>query len=261
MPKETLKLFNLPNLLTSANGICGVLSIVMAFFYRLEISCLLVVLAMMFDFLDGFIARRLQLSSAIGKDLDSLADMISFGIAPAILLFLCIEIQINGSMEASFQKFHALSFQKIEDFLCFFPLSISFCSMFRLAKFNHDERQNERFIGLPTPANALFFLFFPLMIWQTNSMETPIQGITLFFLNPWFMALVSFFFPLLLLAEWPLLSLKFKSFAWAENRLRFLLLGISLITILLMHIYAIPIIILLYLLLSLFEPLITPKTP
>jgi len=220
MPKETPKLFNLPNLLTSANGICGVLSIVMAFFYRLEISCLLVVLALMFDFLDGFIARRLQLSSAIGKDLDSLADMISFGIAPAILLFLCIEIQINGSMEASFQKFHALSFQKIEDFLCFFPL----------------------------------------MIWQTNSMETPIQGITLFFLNPWFMALVSFFFPLLLLAEWPLLSLKFKSFAWAENRLRFLLLGISLITILLMHIYAIPIIILLYLLLSLFEPLITPKT-
>lgn len=257
MHQNGIKLFNLPNLLTSANGIFGILAIILAFFGRLEMSAICLIMAMVFDFFDGFTARLMGITSPIGKDLDSLADMISFGLAPGMLMFMTMELRLNGNLSAVYQKYHTFNLHHLEDGISLSALSIPFFSMFRLAKFNNDLRQSDRFIGLPTPANALFFLFFPLLLEQSTSNSiTADSGVTYWLMHPWTMATICLCFPLLLIAEIPLLSLKFKHFQWRGNELRWALLGISLITIFPLRIYAIPIVILLYLILSFIEQLI-----
>ena len=109
MNEKGLKLFNLPNLITATNFLCGVLAIILAFFGRIEWSSLLLVIAMIFDFFDGFVARKMSISSPIGKDLDSLADLVSFGLAPGILMFIMIELRLNGNLGATYLKFHGAS--------------------------------------------------------------------------------------------------------------------------------------------------------
>ncbi len=99
MHQNGIKLFNLPNLLTSANGIFGILAIILAFFGRLEMSAICLIIAMVFDFFDGFTARLMGITSPIGKDLDSLADMISFGLAPGMLMFMTMELRLNGNFK------------------------------------------------------------------------------------------------------------------------------------------------------------------
>ncbi|MFM7388433.1 MAG: CDP-alcohol phosphatidyltransferase family protein [Bacteroidota bacterium] len=254
MNQTNLKLFNLPNFLTASNLICGVLSIILAFFGRLEISALLIICAMIFDFFDGFVARKLGISSPLGKDLDSLADMVSFGLAPGILMFITIELRLNGNLGATYMKFHDFQLYEAKDWLCFCALSIPFFSLFRLAKFNNDTRQSDRFIGIPTPTNTLFFLFFPLLYWQIGIQNaSPLEPLYPWVLDPFVMAFTSLLFPLLLISEIPLLSLKVKSFSLKGNVYQYLLVVISLITILVAGIYALPIIVILYLILSIIE--------
>jgi CDP-diacylglycerol--serine O-phosphatidyltransferase len=228
------KLFNLPNLITSSNFICGVMSIILAFFGRLEISALLLILAMIFDFFDGFVARKLGISSPIGKDLDSLADLVSFGLAPGILMFITIELRLNGNLGATYLKFHDFQFHNYTDWLSLCALSIPFFSLFRLAKFNNDTRQTDRFIGVPTPTSTIFFLFFPLLYWQIGfENTTPFEPSYPWVLNPLVMAI--------------------KNFRLKSNIYQYLLLGISLITIFVFQIYALPIIVILYVILSIIE--------
>lgn len=126
MNQTELKLFNLPNLITASNFMCGVLAIIAAFFGRIEISAMLLILGMIFDFFDGFVARKLGINSPLGKDLDSLADLVSFGLAPGVLMFITIELRLNGNLGATYLKVHDFQFNQFTDWLSFCALSIPF---------------------------------------------------------------------------------------------------------------------------------------
>lgn len=249
-------MFNVPNLFTAGNFLCGILSLIFAFSGRLDWACFLLFVAMIFDFFDGFLARKMGANPEFGKQLDSLADLVSFGVAPGILMFLTIEFKMEGNMSAVYFKYHYLNFKSFNDFLALSALSIPFFSIFRLAKFNIDTRQTNRFLGVPTPLNTLFFMFFPLLytaqaaspfsVSETESSLSPLLGVGL-------MAWTSLLFPILMVTNIPLLALKFKNYKLEENLIRYLMLVLSMIAIFTLQIYALPIIVILYLILSLID--------
>lgn len=241
---------HIPNFLTCCNLACGVIGIVILFTpgiefvgeSRLEFVVLLVVAAAIFDFFDGFAARLLKVSSPIGKDLDSLADLVTFGVLPGMILFT--QIWILESVPLSY--------------LAFTALLIPVFSALRLAKFNNDERQSDAFIGLPTPANALFISF---LIYGINSDPRFVSSILSDFWlfqqigNPWAWSILAIFSCYLLVAEIPMFALKFKNFSWADNKIRFVFIGMAVLCLigglLIKNVFiSIPIIILLYLLIS-----------
>ena len=233
----------IPNIITLLNLISGSISIVFALEGNLTVAAWFIGIAAVFDFFDGFSARMLHVSSEIGKELDSLADVISFGLAPGMILYILLsnsvsipEIIITG--------------RNIVPFIAFL---IPALSAYRLAKFNLDERQTDSFIGLPTPANALMIASFPLILAQQKNLSG--IDITLFagiINNPWFLIIFIFVFSYLLIAELPLMSLKFKTFKWSENKMRYFFLIVSVILFVLLFYTAIPLIIIFYILLSLF---------
>jgi len=218
---------HLPNAMTCGNLLCGCIGTVQAMQGYLDTAAWLILLAAVLDFLDGFVARLLGVSSAIGKELDSLADCVTFGLLPAILVFqYCRVILQVGNVS----------------YLAFL---IAVLSALRLAKFNVDTRQTDRFIGVPTPANALLIASFPLIeqyqpyfnpLWQNN----PTMGV-----------LIGFSF--LLVSELPLFALKFSTFGWRENRIKYIFLILSAGLLLFLRFAAVPVIILLYIVLSLFS--------
>jgi CDP-diacylglycerol--serine O-phosphatidyltransferase len=270
-------MFNIPNLFTAANMLCGFVSIILALFGRIDLAPLFILAALIFDFLDGFIARKMNLQGELGKQLDSLADMVTFGIAPGIIMLVMIVIGIDFSAllskesgtnfqntELSYYAFiqiwdwiQALIYGVPNDFdasikyLPFIALIIPFFSMFRLAKFNLDKRQSDRFRGVPTPLNTIFFLFFPLYFSvNLNQWEHQEKWILLLF-DCYTLSVITVLFSVLMVTDIPLISLKFKTWTWNENKFRYILVGSSLIIILLFWIWAILIIVFLYLLLSL----------
>lgn len=232
---------HIPNTLTLLNLLSGCIAIVFAF-EDIILSSYLVGIAAIFDFLDGFAARLLKAKSKIGKDLDSLADMVSFGVVPGIILFRLIEISVmNEDYDGYFLNF-----------VPFIAFLVPLFSALRLAKFNTDTRQEELFYGLPTPANAILIASLPLILNQ----HTMIFGMDLSFIkslivNSYFLISVTIILSYLLIAEIPLLSLKFKSFGWEKNKARYVLLFLSLILLILIQYVGIPVIILLYILISL----------
>jgi CDP-diacylglycerol--serine O-phosphatidyltransferase len=272
-------MFNIPNLFTAANMLCGFVSIILALFGRIDLAPLFILAAVVFDFLDGFIARKMNLQGELGKQLDSLADMVTFGIAPGIIMLVMIVIGIDFS--ALLSKESGTNFQNTElsyyafiqiwdwiqsliygvpndfdasiKYLPFIALIIPFFSMFRLAKFNLDKRQSDRFRGVPTPLNTIFFLFFPLFFSvNLNQWEHQEKWILLLF-DCYTLSAITVLFSVLMVTDIPLISLKFKTWTWNENKFRYILVGSSLIIILLFWIWAILIIVFLYLLLSLIE--------
>ena len=270
-------MFNIPNLFTAANMLCGFISIILALFGRIDLAPLFILLALLFDFLDGFIARKMGIQGELGKQLDSLADMVTFGIAPGIIMLVMIVIGIDFSAllskntGANFQNndyyvfiqiwewIQALIYGELNDFdasikyLPFIALVIPFFALFRLAKFNLDKRQNDRFRGVPTPLNTIFFLFFPLYFsFNLNQWEHQEKWILLLF-DCYTLSAITVLFSFLMVTDIPLISLKFKTWTWNENKFRYILVGSSLIIILLFWIWAILIIVFLYLLLSLIE--------
>lgn len=234
---------HIPNFITSLNLLCGCLAIVSAFNSNLIWASYLVAIAAVLDFLDGFAARLLKVHSEIGKQLDSLADMVTFGVVPAVIVFHLLK---NNSSEYPFIQSNL--------WIQYLPFSIAVFSALRLAKFNIDTRQADLFIGVPTPANTILIASFPLII-QSDNFLTPVL------LNPYFLISLSFLMSYLLVAELPLFALKFKNFHWADNKTRFCFLGISLLLLILFHVIAIPFIIFLYIFLSLIDNrLKTPNT-
>ncbi len=179
--------------------------------------------ACIFDFFDGFAARWLKVSSPIGKELDSLADMVSFGVLPAITMFTWLD------------RFH------LPAPVPYTALLLAIFSALRLAKFNVDDRQTDSFIGLPTPANALFITALPFL-------PAFLQGA---FQEPWLLVAISVTFSALLVAPLELFALKFKDFSWKHNSLRFTFLLVSVFLIAVWQAGAIPLVILVYLSLSL----------
>jgi CDP-diacylglycerol--serine O-phosphatidyltransferase len=272
-------MFGIANLITALNLLGGICSIVFSLSGRLDWAIYALAASALLDFLDGFVARMTNSNGELGKQLDSLADLVSFGVAPGIFMFVMIIIGIDTSnlmpnaegikayrglaseyvvaqiidWKAAFFYDRDNLFNASIKFLPFVALIIPFFAMFRLAKFNLDQRQTDKFIGVPTPTATIFFSFFPLYFWfEISSWGHQASWIYTLF-DCYSLAGICILFALLMVTELPLLALKFKDFSWNSNLYRYLLLGISLISIPIFLIWSIPIIVILYLLLSLIE--------
>lgn len=223
---------HLPNAITCANLFSGCVGIVFAFSDNLIGAAYCIFLAAIFDFFDGFASRVLQSFSGIGKDLDSLADMVSFGFLPSAILY---ELFLKSPQIG-----------KIGDYLCFIAFSIAVFSALRLAKFNTDTRQAEIFIGLPTPANAILIASLPFIVLQYTWMNR-------YILNQYTLTVLVVVMCALLVAELPLMSLKFKDLNSRRNFYRYLLLLFSAILILFFKFAAVPVVIFIYITLSIIQ--------
>ncbi|MCC7301430.1 MAG: CDP-alcohol phosphatidyltransferase family protein [Bacteroidia bacterium] len=270
----------IPNTLTSLNLLCGCIGIVFAFQGNLVVSSWLIGLACVFDFLDGFTARLLNAPSAIGKQLDSLADMVTFGVLPGVIMFQLISFTQLPDLVDSAISFGSnllgISVKEEPEFNAamlapFVAFLIPVFSALRLAKFNIDERQSDAFIGLPTPANALFIASFPLIygveaadpisgsvlkgiltsifgdlfhvdtgggIWRELVITTPV------------LMVICVIQSVLLVAPLKLLALKFKNYKWQDNEIRYILIAAVAALVIFFGYTGVPFAILVYILLS-----------
>ena len=223
-----VRFFTIPNLLTLSNLMCGTFAALSALvFDNLEWAFWFVILAAVFDFFDGFAARLLRQSSPIGVQLDSLADMISFGFVPAAVLYAMTTRTMGEEQVLLRYAFASASF-----------LLAAFSAL-RLAKFNIDDSQHEEFCGLPTPANALFFTSLGLISARTG----------FDFGGEWLICIMPLM-AWLLISPVRMFSLKFKGFGWRGNEIRYLFLALCVALIAILQLYSIPTIILLYILVS-----------
>ena len=234
IPHSSLKR-HLPNAVTCLNLLCGCLALTNIFAGRLELGAWLVAAAAAADFADGLLARALRVSSAIGKDLDSLADMVSFGVVPGAILFKLLTPTAALATGAG-------------QWLPYVGFSVTIFSALRLAKFNNDTRQTTSFIGLPTPACTLVVASLPLILAYDQF------GMSHLVLNPGLLLGLTALLSGLLVAELPLFALKFKNLRWADNRRRFFFLLLAAGLLLALRAAAVPLVVLLYVLLS------VPKT-
>lgn len=222
---------NIPNTLTSCNLFSGCIAVYMAFHGNYKEALLFIVLGAMFDFFDGMTARLLHVSSPIGKELDSLADDITFGLAPAAIAFSLFK-------EVYYPDF----LMPVAGIMPYTAFLIAVFSGLRLAKFNIDERQTSSFIGMPTPANALF--------WASLAV-----GGHSFLISDNFNAIYLFVLvvvmSLLLVAELPMFSLKFKDLSWGHNKVSYIFLIVSLPLLIIFQLSGIAAVIIWYILLSL----------
>ncbi len=251
-------MFNIPNLFTAANLISGCIAILLAVSGRIDLAPFAIFVGAFFDFLDGFLARKLQVSSEMGKQLDSLADMVTFGVAPGLIMMAVIlRCQLVSDFSMNYVSIpnwvNTLIDGDHRNFWPFAGLLIPFFSIFRLAKFNLDTRQTESFIGLPTPAITLFFMSFPLALAYKITTGDLMISINRFLFDPLFISILILIMSLLLVSEIPLFSLKIKGFGWKENRVRYVFLLISLAFILLFNVWSLALIVFLYLILSMIE--------
>jgi len=233
----------IPNTLTSLNLACGCIAVLSFLNHYYYLGVLLIFVSTIADFFDGFVARLLKVQSNLGKELDSLADMVSFGFVPGTIVYvaLCKACSLSGFSDIIEKK----------NYIPFLGFLITVFSGLRLAKFNIDTRQSNSFIGLPTPANTLFFLTIPL-IWLNPSIERDLWYETLI-TNKIFLISSILIFSYLLVAEIPLIALKFKGFGLKHNIFRYSIILLGLISILIFGYLAIPIILILYILLSIAE--------
>jgi CDP-diacylglycerol--serine O-phosphatidyltransferase len=221
---------HIPNAITLINLLVGVIGIIFVLRGDLLSGAYFILLSAFFDFIDGFAARALGVQGELGKQLDSLADVVSFGVLPGIILFT----MTKGNSDS--------------DITPYFTLIVPMISAYRLAKFNLDTRQSDQFIGLPTPANALLISTLPHL-----ALEWPILGD--FIQTPILLIMIAWFSSFLLIAEIPLIALKFKTFDFSKNIFRYILIAIALSLFIWLGLAGIPLIILVYIGLSVFENL------
>ncbi len=225
---------NIPNAITCGNLLCGCLAIVKVFEGNLVWAAYLVGIAAVLDFFDGFAARLLHVSSPIGKDLDSLADMVTFGVVPGFVMFKLLFISTLF-----------MTSNPIWNYIPYLGLIIPIFSCIRLAKFNNDTRQTESFIGVNTPANSILICSLPLIIGGNYQSPSAV-----FILNPYLLIGLTIVMSILLVSEIPIFSFKFKSFGWKGNEIRFTFLLLSLLLLITLHFIGIPLIIALYIVIS-----------
>ena len=219
---------HIPNFITLLNLLCGCIAIVFASHGDFELTFYFVCGGIFLDFFDGFFARLFKVSSPLGLQLDSLADMVTSGVTPGFVMY---HMMSNNNDVASW--FPYLGFL------------ITLGSCYRLANFNIDTRQTDSFIGLPTPANALFILSLPLVLNYSDSLM-----LLELLVNPWVLLAISVFSAFILNAEIPLFSLKIKKVGFKGNELPILFLLYSVLMIVFFTYSALPLIILSYILLS-----------
>ncbi len=241
----------IPNLFTLSNLLSGLLAVILAFSDKLIEAAFFVMLGIFFDFFDGFFARLFKISGELGKQLDSLADMVTSGVAPGIVMFQMLYKASTGQWFMEFNS-NADTWQSFGNmnwnYLPFLGLLIPLAAAYRLAKFNIDERQTSSFIGLPTPALSLFVVSLPLIL---NASD--ISFFTEIVKNKYVLIGITLAGSYLLNAEIPLFSLKFKDYSWKNNVPKYIFLLLSAILILSLQTAAIPLIIILYVLISIIE--------
>ncbi len=232
---------HIPNFITLLNLFCGCIAVVFAVMNRLELAAIFVFLGIFFDFLDGFAARMLGVTSDIGIQLDSLADMVTSGVVPGIVMFQLLNMAQKEGWNLDLFGMHT-----DVGLLPLFGFTITLASAYRLAKFNVDENQVTSFRGLPTPANALLILSMPLiLLYQNNDVLNSI------ILNQWFLIGLTILSAFLLNSRIELFALKFNGLGFKENGVKYLFLIGSLVLLLTLKFLAIPIVVLFYILSSL----------
>lgn len=220
---------HIPNLITLLNLFSGCIALIFAIDLNFEMAFFFVSLGIFLDFFDGFFARLFKVSSPLGLQLDSLADMVTSGVVPGFVMALMLS---NGNLS-------------VNSWLPYLGFIITLGSCYRLANFNIDTRQTDSFIGLPTPANALLILSLPLILQNTSS-----EFVQNLLTNPYFLLAITAFSAFILNAEIPLFSLKIKEFNFAKNKLQIIFLSMSVFLLIVLQFLAIPLIILFYVLLS-----------
>lgn len=242
-------------MITLLNLFCGSIAVLFAVQNNFLAAALFMFLGIFFDFFDGLVARKLNVQSPLGLQLDSLADMVTSGLVPGIIMFKLLTLATNattnlmiGDEWSSSMHWIAIRFSP----LALLGLLITLASAYRLAKFNLDEDQQSSFTGLPTPANALLIVSLPLIMeFQDNN------AVNAIILNPWFLVAMTLLSCYLLNSNIKLFALKFKDWSFKTNAVRYIFIILCLIFIVLFQFLAIPIIILFYILLSLFSKTLT----
>lgn len=223
----------IPNFITLLNLFCGSIAVIFAVNGNMKLTAIFVFLGIFFDFFDGLLARKLKVEGELGLQLDSLADMVTSGLVPGLVMFYLFNL-VNT--EAS----------NLNNYLPYFGLLITLASAYRLAKFNISTNQTNSFIGLPTPANALLILSLPLIIeFQNKDIMNAI------ILNKWFLIGVTLLSSYLLNSNLKLLALKFKTWNFKGNAARYMLIILSIVLLVIFKFAAIPLIIASYIIISL----------
>ena len=222
---------HIPNIITLLNLFCGCIAIVFVSEKDFEMAFYFVCLGIFLDFFDGFFARLFKVSGPLGVQLDSLADMVTSGVVPGLVMVFMMSSSFNNL--------------SLHVFMSFLGFIITLGSCYRLANFNIDTRQTDSFIGLPTPANTLFIMSLPLVIKFSDSM-------VLFDIlsNQWFLLAITLFSAYILNAEIPLFSLKIKDFTFKKNALQIVFLSLCILLLVFFQYLAIPLVIITYVLLS-----------
>ncbi|MBB69188.1 MAG: phosphatidylserine synthase [Flavobacteriaceae bacterium] len=226
----------IPNLITLLNLFFGTIAVIFAVEGALTMAAFFVLLGIFFDFFDGFLARKLNVASALGLQLDSLADMVTSGLVPGLIMFQLISQSLTGS-------------EPYVDLLPYMGLLITLGSAYRLANFNISTEQKNYFIGLPTPANALLVLSFPLILEYQNN-----EAFNSVILNAWFLLALTLISTFLLNAPVKLMALKFKTWKFSDNIEKYILLILALIFLMVFKFFGISLIIFSYLLISVIKP-------
>lgn len=242
-------LSHIPNLITSTHLLMGCLSIVLAFQGQLITASVCIFIAGILDFADGLAARLLKAGSEFGKLMDSLGDVVSFGVAPSVIMFQLLNQAILRYADISVESTGLLNFNTaslLEQVLTFSAFIIAVFSALRLAKFHLDTRQTTYFVGIPTPANAFLIASIPFVLRDYEMIGNILLKI--YVLIP-----LIFILSFLLVSEIPMISLKFKNLTFRDNKSRYILLIIALILLAIFRISAYPIIFALYMIISLID--------
>ncbi|MBQ5926196.1 MAG: CDP-alcohol phosphatidyltransferase family protein [Paludibacteraceae bacterium] len=213
---------HIPNTITLLNQFSGIVACIFAYNSRFDLALLFVLIGATLDFMDGAMARLLRVSSPLGKELDSLADVITFGLVPGMIAF-----RLLGPLA------------EVWEYMPYLGFLITLFSTYRLGKFNIDERQTTSFIGLATPANAIFWLG---LAYGYQSLLSAV--------SPWFVLVAVVVSSYLLVCELPMFSFKFHNFGWAENRIRYMFIIGAIVLAVVFFRQSLPLIILWYILLS-----------
>jgi CDP-diacylglycerol--serine O-phosphatidyltransferase len=240
---------HIPNAVTLLNLLSGCIALIFAVYGNFIAAAVFVFLGIFFDFFDGLLARKLNVQSPLGIQLDSLADLVTSGVVPGVIMFKLISLTVDAPDYSEYSDswnsiFHWQEFKM--SFLPLIGLLIPLASAYRLAKFNLDEDQQSYFKGLPVPANTLVILSLPLILEYQNS-----DIMNAIIINKWFLIGLTFLSCYLLNSNIKLFALKFKNWSFKDNAVRYIFLILSVVFLIVLQFAAIPLIIAVYILLSL----------
>lgn len=244
----------IPNALTLLNLFCGSVAVIFAVNDNFVMAGLFVFLGVFFDFFDGFAARKLNVQSELGLQLDSLADMVTSGLVPGIIMFKLLQLSGSSWNNLGTNKMMDFDYSNLEIsfFVPLIGLSITLASAYRLAKFNLDTEQQNYFKGLPTPANTLLIISLPLIMEFQNS-----DVINAVILNTGFLIGLTVLSCYILNSNIKLFALKFKNWNFKDNTTRYIFLLLCIVFLIVLQFVAIPVIILLYIAMSLIDNVVS----